>query len=175
MDDREVGRPERLSNFTLPFGQVVAGLKFSEDGTSAAVVPSDGGVVRLYQIKPQLATLVTDCKIDKALVLSDKALEVPLIVFLVLRLMWMKLTYLGMCMTCAVDGPVELSRLSIIRGMDAGLAFALESVQCTYSQLILTVESQMRLVMNVNELVSTCTIISFGIDELMPLAAAFVD
>jgi len=50
---REVGRPEQLSNFTLPFGQVVAGLKFCEDGTSVTVVPSNDGVIRLYQINSQ--------------------------------------------------------------------------------------------------------------------------
>ncbi|KAI5114824.1 hypothetical protein M0805_006599, partial [Coniferiporia weirii] len=53
LDNRESGRPERLLEFTMPGGQIVAGLKFSEDGTSLAVIPNDGGVVRLYQIKPR--------------------------------------------------------------------------------------------------------------------------
>ena len=56
LDDKE-GRPEHLTDFTLPSSQVVAGLKFSQDGTSLVVVPSDGGVVRLYQIKPRARPL----------------------------------------------------------------------------------------------------------------------
>lgn len=57
LDDREAGRPERLSDFSVPSGQVVADLKFSEDGTGIAVIPSDGSIVRIYQIKPQSRVL----------------------------------------------------------------------------------------------------------------------
>ncbi|OCB89007.1 hypothetical protein A7U60_g3814 [Sanghuangporus baumii] len=57
LEDRENGRPEGLSDFTIPSGQVVAGLKFTEDGTSLSVVPGDGGTVRLYQIRPASAVL----------------------------------------------------------------------------------------------------------------------
>ena len=57
LEDRENGRPERLSDFTVPSGQVIAGRKFTEDGTSLSVVPGDGGTVRLYQIRPTSSVL----------------------------------------------------------------------------------------------------------------------
>ena len=57
LDDIESGRPECLSDFTVLNGQSVAGLRFSEDGTSIAVVPDDGGTVRSYQIKPRSRTM----------------------------------------------------------------------------------------------------------------------
>lgn len=57
LDDSESGRPEPLSDFTMPSGQIVAGLRFSEDGTGLAVVPNDGGVIRVYQIKPRSRVL----------------------------------------------------------------------------------------------------------------------
>lgn len=52
LDDQESGMPEPVSDFSIPSGQVVADLKFSEDGTSLSVIPEDGGIVRLYHIKP---------------------------------------------------------------------------------------------------------------------------
>ena len=53
LEDRESGRPERLSAFSVPGSQVVAGLRFSEDGTRISVTPSDGGTVRVYHIRPR--------------------------------------------------------------------------------------------------------------------------
>lgn len=52
LEDRDTGRPELLLNFSSPNSQIVADLKFSEDGTNLSVIPEDGGTVRMYQIKP---------------------------------------------------------------------------------------------------------------------------
>lgn len=76
LDDFESGRPECLSDFTVSSGQTVAGLKFSEDGNNIAVVPDDGGTVRLYQIKPRSRTLRTAALNNSIHSLRDKpALE----------------------------------------------------------------------------------------------------
>ena len=51
--DEENDRPETLAEFAVPNGQVVAGLRFTEDGVGLGVVPDDGGTVRVYHIKPR--------------------------------------------------------------------------------------------------------------------------
>lgn len=53
LDTNVNARPERLMDFILPAGYSVAGLQFSADGTSLAVVPSDGNIVRVYNIRPK--------------------------------------------------------------------------------------------------------------------------
>jgi len=123
---REVGRPEQLSNFTLPFGQVVAGLKFSVDGTNAQACAMRRSAVTCSNVGHRSQVRQSSGPIrqgSRSTVDSISSLTADVD----------EANVHSMCMTCAVDGPVALSRLSIIRGMGVGLAFALESVQCTYS------------------------------------------
>ena len=49
----EGGTSEVISEFVALKDQPVAGLSFSEDGTSLAVIPRDGTTVRTFQIRPQ--------------------------------------------------------------------------------------------------------------------------
>lgn len=51
--DEESDRPETLAEFAVPSGQVVAGIRFTDDGTGLGVIPDDGGTVRVYHIKPR--------------------------------------------------------------------------------------------------------------------------
>ncbi|KLO09334.1 hypothetical protein SCHPADRAFT_907840 [Schizopora paradoxa] len=50
-------KAECITKFALPAGQSVAGLEFSEDGQALSVIPSDGSVVRVYQIRPKPSAL----------------------------------------------------------------------------------------------------------------------
>lgn len=80
LDDREAGRPERLSEFSVPAGQVVADLKFSEDGTNIAVIPNDGNIVRTYQVRPQsrIQRLAALSNVTNVPIRRDKVVSSPM-------------------------------------------------------------------------------------------------
>lgn len=189
LDDREVGRPERLTDFTLPIGQVVAGLKFSEDGTSVAVVPSDGGVVRWYQIKPQARALRRSAQSNVGHRSHDRQSSGP-----IRQGSRTTVDSISSLTTDVDEANVPWHVYDLRRGRTSGV---IETVNysgdgrwtgvCTRKRTVHIfatnpyggksdeashVEGRVR---NVNELVSYIAFISFVIDEPMPLAAAVVD
>jgi len=141
LDDREVGRPERLSNFTLRFGQVVAGLKFSDNGTSAAVIPSDGGAVRLYQIRPQARSMRRNAISNVGHRSQDQQSSGPI------RQGCRSTVNSISSLTADVDeATVPCHVYDLRRGRTSGVIKAVNYSGDGYSQPILTVECQMRLV-----------------------------